>query len=222
MHEDTQRRLVRAAFVLLCIVPTLACGVVAIYRALPYTRQSLERRLSHDLGVDVRFDSMSTPRPLQLRLNEVRVLDHETQTLLLSFPRIDAALTEQGWRIRFGNATADGAGLRSLWTCLRHRVMPQELFTKQVADIAGQQLDLQLGEQTLAMHHFVWAGLSEGADHKSVIEFYPQPTEDRKATQPIQVLLERDRSESPARTHVRLVTGPHAIPLSLLCQVARA
>ena len=220
MHEDTQRRLIRTAFLVLCVVPTIIVMGYTLYRALPVAQQRLQRQLSHDLGIDVRFTNMETPRPNQLRLTDVQLIDHETQSLLVTLPRVDAAHTDKGWLVRFNEAIVESDSLHTLWDCLRHRIMPQELFTKQVADIAGKKLSLHLGDQTFDAHHFVWASLSEGDDHKSIIEFYPEPTEDRKQTPPLQLLLERDRSEQPIKTRLVFETGPHEVPLGLLTQVS--
>jgi hypothetical protein len=63
LHETTQRRVCRWAFVLLCAAPTFAVVVWIVYGHRPWRLSDEQRRLSAALYADVRLTSWRVPRP---------------------------------------------------------------------------------------------------------------------------------------------------------------
>ena len=63
LYDHTRRQICMAAFLGLCVLPTLAVAGWGIARHLPWHKQAEEQRLGQELGLDVSIESMSTRLP---------------------------------------------------------------------------------------------------------------------------------------------------------------
>jgi hypothetical protein len=115
LHETTRRRLCRAGFVLLCVVPTLLVVGCAIWLRRAEYRELVARGLSQRLGFAVSLASVRHPYPdvtlfegLELadpetgkRLARVRLVEVDASgsvlTLVASQPEIDAGDWSPWW-----------------------------------------------------------------------------------------------------------------------------
>jgi hypothetical protein len=75
LHETTQRRVCRWAFVVLCAAPTLAVAAWIVHSHRPWRLQDEQRRLSAALRVDVRLADWREPRPDAVRTASVELGD---------------------------------------------------------------------------------------------------------------------------------------------------
>ncbi|HEY5314525.1 MAG TPA: hypothetical protein VIK18_18475, partial [Pirellulales bacterium] len=63
LHETTRKRLCRAMFFALALVPTAAVLAWGVSRHLPGRAQRLADELSAQLALDIRLSDVSHPRP---------------------------------------------------------------------------------------------------------------------------------------------------------------
>ncbi|HWC88992.1 MAG TPA: hypothetical protein VG433_05045, partial [Pirellulales bacterium] len=78
LHETTRKRVYRALFFALALVPTAAVLAWGIARHLPGRAQQLADELSAQLSLDVQLSDVSHPRPGVLLLTDLAVADPET------------------------------------------------------------------------------------------------------------------------------------------------
>jgi hypothetical protein len=75
LHERTQRKICRIAFVLICAVPTLITLCWAAYFHRPWHERDWQRTLESELHVRVEVGEVSAPRPLQRFIEHVKLSD---------------------------------------------------------------------------------------------------------------------------------------------------
>ena len=78
LYDHTRRQICIAAFLGLCVLPTLAVAAWSIARHLPWNKQAEEQRLSQELGLDVSIESMKYTLPGVVRVLGLRLTDPET------------------------------------------------------------------------------------------------------------------------------------------------
>ncbi|MEN1679086.1 MAG: hypothetical protein AAGJ46_05805 [Planctomycetota bacterium] len=87
-----RRLLCRLLFFALCVAPTVCVASWVVGRSLPGVAATRLAELSELLGVEVRCESLQTPRPGAVRLIGVTVCDRELGGVLATCDRIDAGL----------------------------------------------------------------------------------------------------------------------------------
>jgi len=89
LHETTMRMICRAAFVALCLGPTVAVlGVAAIVRHSSFTRGH-ERAISAQLGLAAHISRASIPRPGVTLYEGFELADPETLQPLARLPFVE-------------------------------------------------------------------------------------------------------------------------------------
>jgi hypothetical protein len=93
LHDNTRRQICVAAFMGLCVLPTLGVSGWTIARRLPWNRQAEEARLSAELGVAVSMESMAHTLPGVVRYTGLKLTDPETGLELLHCGAVEATWT---------------------------------------------------------------------------------------------------------------------------------
>lgn len=75
LHETTQRRVCRVAFVALCVIPTLITLGTVAYCNRPWRQTDWQRSLASRLHVRAKLDDISRPRPGTTVLTNLRLAD---------------------------------------------------------------------------------------------------------------------------------------------------
>ncbi len=83
LHEKTQRRVCRTAFVLACAVPTLCTMAWVLYFHRPWQEQDWQTKLANALHVRATVNEVSASRPLQRELYSLRLADLQSTKPLL-------------------------------------------------------------------------------------------------------------------------------------------
>ncbi len=96
LHETTRRIVCRAAFVALCVAPTLAVGAWIGERHWPGRKGRIAHELGLRAGMHVKLDEWRTPRPGLVRSSGMVVSDPRTA---LAFVEVD------GVEVRTSNST---------------------------------------------------------------------------------------------------------------------
>lgn len=94
LHEKTQRRICRTAFLALCVAPTLLLLAYALRLQLPGYRAAVASELGQAVGVVVSLDDLLHPRQGQTRLSNVRLCDPETGAEIASIRELEIADTD--------------------------------------------------------------------------------------------------------------------------------
>ncbi|WP_145281286.1 hypothetical protein [Pirellulimonas nuda] len=211
LHETTQRRVCRTAFLTVCVLPTLLVAAWVGWRVQPGWRATRVAQIGHELAARLECRRLTTPRPGQWRLEGCVCLDLESGEELLRASRVDAWPLDGGWRVAVGEASLDitqlehaaertSHWLRSDWPGVvlasvdRLKVVDGDTA---LADWQGVRArlaslgepDALTGRELSVVHHGVGGELT--------------------------LLMQRNRQVTPATTRVTLSTGDTPLPVRL-------
>jgi len=94
LHETTQRRVCRTAFVAGCVLPTLCAVVWAVFLHRPWRENDWQQTLREQLHVQATIGEVSSPYPGVTQLQQVQFADLRTERLLGSI----GELRIEGWK----------------------------------------------------------------------------------------------------------------------------
>ena len=93
LYDHTRRQICMAAFLGLCVLPTLAVAGWGIARRLPWHKQAEEQRLGQELGLEVSIESMEHTLPGVVRYTGLKLTDPETGQELFRCAELAATWT---------------------------------------------------------------------------------------------------------------------------------
>jgi hypothetical protein len=88
LHERTQRRVCRTAFVVFCALPTITVLGWIAYFHRPWSERDWEQSIEHTLHVGVDVVEVSAPQPLTRRISTLSLTDLETKSSLLGIDEL--------------------------------------------------------------------------------------------------------------------------------------
>ncbi len=94
LHERTQRRACRIAFVLACAVPTLLTLAWVLYFHRPWQERDWQRSIEHALHVRAEITHVSAPRPKERQLLDLRLADLQNSQPLADIEQLNIRGTE--------------------------------------------------------------------------------------------------------------------------------
>jgi hypothetical protein len=216
MHEETRRRLLRAAFGLLCLLPTGGVFAWTLIAALPLQSRRWEQRLHDQLGVQVRVGHVSAPRPHQRYWHQVTLVDTESQETIAELPRLEATSTDQGWQWLVPQMSLRQSAVPRLWEIVQHRLLRDDAMAECVVHVAIEQLSLTDSHRPLILHNLRWTRGRRPDVQRSQLTFQ---LSDSSPADAVQIQLHRDRSATPPVTRLVVDTGTASLPVSLLATV---
>jgi hypothetical protein len=105
LHETTRRRACRAAFVALCIAPTVATAGWIADHWRPGRQTALMRELSDRLEVNVELVGVAAPRPATVRTRAVNLCDPSSGALLGTAQGVHVQRTSRGQIVSINEGT---------------------------------------------------------------------------------------------------------------------
>lgn len=88
LHESTQRRVCRVAFVVCAVLPTVVTFLFVAHALRPWREADWQRTLSQQLHVRVAVDEVTSPQPGITRLKDVRLADLRSERPLGSLDEV--------------------------------------------------------------------------------------------------------------------------------------
>lgn len=221
-HDRTRRRICRAGFVLLCLVPTVVVSAWCLWRHRPGHVDAEARRLGRELGLDVSIDGLKHIRPGSVRYEGLELSDPETGQ-----PVFRCRLLEAGWgraddvqgqsrpRLRLVCRQAEIEATAAD----RLRELLQRLLRRPAAE-AEDHVELLAAEVTLRTedHRHELGGLHGRLDTlpggaRIQLGFR---IADADVLEPVRIDVVRNRQTTPAATGFELDTGGTAVPCGVL------
>src|SRR5688500_12831107 len=127
LHERTRMFVCRTSFLLLCAVPTfLLCGAAVRYRSPSYLEAQKEEWCAvqwEKLGQTVSVSALSYPHWNTALLEDLMLVDPETDEQVVSARYVEVTQTPQGWEISAGQPEIDAEALPLLIEVLEHRLL---------------------------------------------------------------------------------------------------
>ncbi len=205
------RRICRALFVVLGIVPLLASVGWATYHQLHFREANVQAWLAGQLGLDCSFLDLVTARPGQCRIQELRVVDPETRELIGSASQLAWCEIAHGRYLHVPSMEVPAANVHRLIQLLHDRILKQRRLLTKPIEFQADTVVLKDGESTQFIHDLrVDIQLDPHGPEATVAFRWPDQAPDER----VELQLHRDhRSESP-RTVIRLETGAASLPCS--------
>jgi len=225
LHDKTRRRVCRAGFFLLCVVPTVLVAGWCAVRCRPGRVAAEAQRLSRELGLVVSLDDVQHPRPGVVRYVGLKLADPETGGTILQCRSLQARRTEVVDRheqptetllLTVDEPIVEGAALGRVGQWIdRMLALPVGRTGLDVRLVAGEVVLLPVetpsreerlrdfggGIQSLAGGSQAWAGFRiAGQD----------------ASGPIRVRIVRGRGDSQTTVGFELDTGGAMVPCRAL------
>ncbi|MCE9546959.1 MAG: hypothetical protein K8T25_15910 [Planctomycetia bacterium] len=121
--ERTRRRLCRAGFVALCVLPTVCVAGWIVAQRLPGRAVAASEALGSQLGARVTIGALREPQPGVTYFDQVDITDALSRRKIAHIDRLEVHRVSSGWLVR-----AEGANLRpqgdDLWRLLAQCIAP--------------------------------------------------------------------------------------------------
>jgi hypothetical protein len=223
LYDHTRRLICMAAFLGLCVLPTLAVSGWCIARRLPWHKQAEEQRLSRDLGLDVSFDSLRYTLPGVARYTEIKLTDPETGQELLRCSELVAtwtSMTDSHGQIRPAvvlsatQAESASSAFQRLHEVLRRLLECQSGRPEVEIRLTADQWTLHCGDhvQILQVVDDTGVGLMSNGIQAEMSFRLPGVN----PPQPVKMRIVRNRQVSPPANGFEMDTGHSAVPCRLL------
>ena len=114
-------------FLWLALLPVLSVAGYSVVIATPWyqrdQKERWQRRLSENLGVDVRFKSIEFPSPHQFRADELVCFNPETGREILKIAKIKASMDRSGWLVEVESPVLNGEQLHNAMQVVHDRYL---------------------------------------------------------------------------------------------------
>lgn len=227
LYDHTRRQVCTAAFLGLCVLPTLAVAGWSIARHMPWHRQAEEQRLSQELGLDVSIEWLAHPLPGIVRYGGVKLTDPETGRELFRCAELAATwtsmtdshgLTHPAIAMAAVQAESTSNDWVRLNEVLRRRLECQggrpEIEVRATAD----RWTLHCGDKSEILQSVKG---DIGLIPNGILAQLTFRLPDTSSPQPVRMQIVRNRQVSPPANGFDLDTGPTAVPCRLLATCLR-
>ena len=219
MRFTLRRRLCRATFCTLCLLPTLLVGGAAVFVNTPAYQAAKTARwqsqLSARLGLEVKVARVVRNGDKQFVVHGIELLDPESHICLARARSATVAMTETGPVVALGQPELDFQRLPRLVEVLHEHLLLRTTATDAALQLSSPTLVLSkdAGSESVLDVKFV---LEAGHDAtEAFVEFRPT---DAQEGDRVRLRVVRNRQLQPPATGWELHTGNSDLP----CTLARA
>ena len=213
MREATQRSVMRCAFIISCVAPTLAVVGWSIAWALPSHGTALESRMQQLLGSAVSIGEIQHPRPREVDLRNLQLLDSETGEPLGHINQVFASWNSTQLRLEIDSIEIESNRRRRLWSLLRTHLESQPSFPWSNVVVHARQAQLTAdAEETI--HNIAGHLNSNQQKLEARVSFTIHEADHHHPA--IEVTVLRDRQTSPLETRMLVNSHDQKLPLSLV------
>lgn len=222
LYDQTRRQICTAAFLGLCVLPTLAVIGWSIARHTRWHRQAEEQQLRYELGLDVSVGSLKHLTPGVVRYEDLKLSDPETGQCLLQCAAVEATWTSMtdshdqqrpAIALFVTQAECAAASWQRLSEVLRRRLECRDGRPEIEVRLSADQFTLHDAGDAHALENVEGGiGLTPGGIQARLSFRLSGGT----ASEPIQMRIVRNRQVSPPSNGFDLDTRRVAIPCRLL------
>lgn len=209
MHETTQRLVCRMLFLVVVLLPTATLAALAIYGHRPGRAAPWRNSMSAALGLDVRLDDVTAPRPGLRLFHQLQLLDPETHEVLF------AAETVEQWRrngrvvLVVSGAEVSATHLQQLVAILNDEVLRFRQPGDRPIELVAQSVNVE-SEAAVVLVTDVRGRVDEAAEGPQArIELRVDGVETKET---VQLMLLRQRNDNDISTAIQLHTGGSPLP----------
>ena len=198
----------RWAFLVLCVVPTLAtCGFIAVHwltLCSPAAKAEWERELSGRLGVTVAIEGLSYPQPSLAELAGLTLADPETKLPLGECRRVEIERTPSQWQITLVEPSIARGALPQLVRRIHEWAFVAAREDAPPLRLTATQLVIEGDEQAHCLNHVAATWETTAAGPALAVQFTLLPDEQS----PIELRVTRTAQQTPPVTKVEWDCSP--------------
>ena len=231
LHESTQRRLCRAAVVLLGVLPLLLTLAFLIVSKTPWyqleRKAAFRERIRNNLGLDVVFSSVESLSPQRFIIRELVCFHPETRSRILQATSVEGLMTSSGWALTLHGAEVEQSQadlavriIHDSFLCRPHNAV--KLLKISASDLVLQNTALTTGpvvaasQPRLLPSHLYrveaeYSPTMQTSDLK--VRFSLSPNVD---AEPIAIHIRRQHNDQLPVTDWAVNTGKNPFPCSIL------
>jgi len=213
LREKTIIKLCRAAFLLLCVAPTLWVLLWAVSIRLPSFRHAHEQAIANRSGLVAEIGSVTTPLPGMLLYEGLELSDPATGAILARMPFVEVRWHGQRVEVQLPYpAMVNGQAADVAWQLLRDRARRLPAWAD--VDFAAENLTLHLaeGDQTLTA---LSGRLEAKADVWRMELEFRRAVAGSKSESKSTLSWARRQDGKAAVSTIQLVSGDTALPCSM-------
>jgi hypothetical protein len=217
LHERTRLLLCRTGFLILCVLPTLFVAAAAVrYRSSDYLearREEWASVLSDKLGLDVQLGRISYPHWNVALLEDVLLLDPETNREVLRSRYVEVTHKEGSWHITAGQPELNGAALPLLAELANYRLLGGHGVKLAPLEFEINALTVRGSEAAQTFENVAVNLVTTETGKRAQVTFH---VAGMSAPQPITFTVHRQRGESGPTTTCTLDTSQSSLPCGTL------
>ncbi|MEX0938289.1 MAG: hypothetical protein WDZ59_10560 [Pirellulales bacterium] len=225
LHERSRKRICRAGFLALCILPTLGVVAWCAWHALPGRHLAVARELSAITQFEVSLEEASHPLPGTTHYHNIGLFDPETGRPLARTAMVKQTHGEQSEIVSAAALALDPRGLPMLVERVVESLREAEGSTMRVRldRLTLEPLDVPPARSAASDGHAARRNVATLFDIQCGTDYFPDGAhgwvrfalDAETAAQRVQVRVLRDRSGTSPATVVELDTGGAELPCSL-------
>ena len=223
MHDRQRRELLRALFLLVCLLPTAAVGAWSFSLRTDRHREAAAERIGAALGMRVTLDAVRYPLPGLTLLEGFRAYDPETDALVLEAARLEAEASGDGLALAASQIEVFADKGSRLFATLERRLKRElpDAETQVRCEFDQLTWHTAAGPQTVT-HFDALLGPTESGRHL-LVNFRPADVGGKSGDdEPASLRLARTSAASGAETTVELATGTTPLPCSMFAPLVPA
>ena len=221
LHETTQRRVCRVAFITCAAVPTLLTLVWIAYSLRPWRESDWQRTLSQQLHVHGCVDHVTSLRPGTLRLKNVQLADLRSEMPLVALNEVRTRWRGSELTLIADQLLIESASFPSLAATLATWMS--------AADLPAVQLQAKLlkiegpSQQTISLRDVSMRSQQKaGQPQQLAIKAMLLTGEQGEAAHPLQLVVQQNATQTTATLHTDAGRLPSWLLANLLPSVARS
>ena len=220
LHETTQRRVCRVAFVVCVVVPTLLTLTWVAYSQRPWREADWRRTLSQQLHVRGTVEQIASPRPGVLRLTNVRLADLRSDRPLCALGEIRAQWRGSQLTLVADELRVEAENFSTLATTLATWMSAAEL---PAVELQVRRLTIVgSSQQTLSLLHVRVQSERQAAQSQQLAMQAILPTSEQGgATHTLRLVVQQRGKLTAATLHTDTARLPSWLLADLLPSVAR-
>lgn len=213
LHETTKIYLCRAAFIALCMVPTLAVLAHSVIVHLPGYARAHERAIAAALGLHAQLGKASSPRPGTMLYESLELSDPATREPLARLPRVEVHSIGSAVHVKLSHAVMiNGARLDALAQAIRDAARPG--LIKHSARLRAQNATVHLAEGDQSFTDI--EGNIEATDDRATFKLsFRRTLAGGDLGEPSELAFVRQAETTTPTNVIQLTTGSTSLPCSL-------
>ena len=218
LDESRRKWLCRRAFVLLCLVPTLAVAAMSVSRETAAHREAFERAAAEHTGLTARIGRVTHPAPRMVLFEGLELVDPLSRAVVARARAVEWAVIEGVARVHLSQAEFEAAHAPRLWGWIERRLRGEPPLGALAMRVSADSLTWKHADasQTFIQLDCRLDAIDAGREFDAAFRLADTP-----AAEPAEVRVVRG-AMGDGGTQYSFSTGGAALPVSIFAPLVDA